>query len=168
MRIKTIFLASTLLALTLAANGNLRAAIVTESFFLNQSNALPNGVNYATVKLTADDSAGTVNFEVSAPYVYSGSAGSHYGFDKFFFNTNGLVLTTDFAIVYPSHWSYGNGSFGASEFGNYDVMLTADRGIDSKTPLVFAVQMNAGKESSATIANFANLHGSSSPNPPLN
>jgi hypothetical protein len=153
--------------LVLAAHSNLPAALVTESFYLDQSNELPDGTNYGIVELTADSAAGTVAFVVTAPYTYSGVPGRNYGFDKFYFNANDLLLTTDFTISGPVDWQVDQGSHQASGFGKYDFLLTPAPGLNSSPTLEFTIQLNAGKESWATIGNFANTNGADAAKPPL-
>ncbi len=143
------------------------AALVTQTFSMEYSNELADGGDYGIVTIEADDVAGTVQFDVTAPYVYSGSPGNHFGFQTFYFNTLDLDLGTDFSLVLPSDWSAEQKGYNVSEFGSFDLRLKAKGGNDALANLSFTLQMNDGLESLATINNFANFSGPDKGKPAL-
>lgn len=144
------------LAVLLGA-GSLHAAVITQTFFLDQSNALTDDVSYGEVRVTANSTAGTVRFDVTAPYVYSGSAAPTYGFSRFWLNTGQLKLDSDFTVVPPNDWTVDQGAFNVTEFGRYGLQLDAKTGNDNLSSLTFTLAFT--DPSKATIVNFANLDG---------
>jgi hypothetical protein len=158
-----LFILGSGLAVLLGA-GSLQAAVITQTFFLNQSNALTDNVSYGEVNVTANSTTGTVKFDVTAPYAYSGSAAPTYGFSLFSLNTNNLKLGTDFTVVPPDDWSVKEGAFNISGFGRYDLQFNAKKGTDNLSSLSFAMALT--DPSKATIANFVNLDGPDPNKPP--
>lgn len=102
-------------------------------FFLDQSNALPDGSNYLQVTLT--DTAGGVDFRVQTLAPLNDVAGGNFGIQKFGFN---FADDASFEITgLPSHWRvYEDKQM--SEFGRYDIRLTG-RGSIRTDDLQFSV-----------------------------
>lgn len=144
--------------------GSVQAAVMTQTFFLNQSNALTDNVSYGEVRVTANSTTGTMQFDITAPYPYAGSAAPTYGFSLFSLNTNNLKLGTDFTVIPPDDWSVKEGAFNMPGFGRYDLQLNAKTGTDNLSSLTFALALT--DPSKATIANFANLDGPDPNKPP--
>jgi hypothetical protein len=137
------------------------ASVVVKTFVLDQSNTFTDGVTYGTVKLTADDSAGTVEFELNAPYVYDGAldADDDFGFKTFAFNAGpGLSYGSKYTLSLPHGWEFKGANGSADGFGKYDVKIGSS-GDHILQSFNFTAQLT--DKSQATIANFANLHGES-------
>jgi hypothetical protein len=98
-----------------------------------------------------------MQFDITAPYIYNGSAAPTYGFSQFYLNTDNLTLDTDFTATLPSDWSVKEGAFNVTGFGRYDLQFSAKTGTDNLSSLSFALKLT--DPSKATIANFANLDG---------
>jgi hypothetical protein len=101
--------------LFLTVNGYANADFV-ETFTLDQSNALPNGVSYGTVKVQGSTALGEVTLTYTAdPSPYSGT-GKNFGFHSIGFNTD-LSLTAA-QITTPAGWSLSPGA-NLSQFGRF-------------------------------------------------
>lgn len=94
-----------------------RAASV--SFYLDQSNKLPDGTNYLSVMLTENLSGG-VDFLVQTLNPLNGIAGRNFGIQKFGFN---FTSNTPYEITgLPDYWRVKKDKQ-MSEFGRYDIRL---------------------------------------------
>ncbi len=82
----TAFLAASLLAMT----QGIQASSV--SFVLDQSNALPDNIDYLTVTIS-DDVAGQLDFWVDIQSPLTALAGDNFGIQKFAFNLAGDLLS---------------------------------------------------------------------------
>src|SRR3989344_8043606 len=90
-----------------------RAASV--SFFLDQSNALPDGINYLSVMLTENLSGG-VDSLVQTLDPLNDIAGRHFGIQKFGFNFSG---SSSYEITgLPDYWRIKEDKR-MSEFGRF-------------------------------------------------
>lgn len=158
--------------IALGCTGSLHAAIASQTFYLNQSNKLADGIsNYGIVQVTADQSARTVQFDIQAPYLYSGSQPvANYGFSQFYFNTKNLGLSSGFSVLSsPANWELDDKGYQVSEFGWYDLEFSAKAGrgtggLPVQPSLSFTLKLN--NSANATIENFANLDGVSSTKTP--
>jgi hypothetical protein len=93
------------------------------SFFLNQSNRLPDGVNYLQVTI-ADGSAGAVDFTVTALQPLLDIAGDNFGIQKFAFNVVGGTGATRRSVTdLPARWRAANGGR-MPGFGLYDMTVS--------------------------------------------
>lgn len=96
----------------------LPAQAASVSYFLDQSNALPDGTNYLQVTLTENGSG--VDFLVDTLDPLNSIAGSNYGIDKFGFN---FTSNTNYTITgLPDYWKIRKDKR-MSEFGRYDILL---------------------------------------------
>ncbi len=94
------------------------AEAASVSYFLDQSNALPDGTNYLQVTLTEDGSG--VDFLVQTLDPLNSVAGKNFGIDKFGFNFAG---DTNYQITgLPDYWKVREDKR-MSEFGRYDILL---------------------------------------------
>jgi hypothetical protein len=92
-----------------------RAASV--SFFLDQSNTLPDGTPYLSVVLT-ENATGGVDFLVQTVDLLNNVAGRNFGIQKFGFSFSG---ETDFEIIgLPDSWRTEENRR-MSEFGKFDI-----------------------------------------------
>jgi len=154
MKTTTKSLALTLLA-TFGFTGMANAA--TTSYFLDQSNSMPDGVNYA--KVTLSDGADASNAEYVDVMVeilvdaYPGSAGaSNFGMDKFYFNYNN-ALTVDVANIInvdPASWGVNATKNAGGGFGFFDFELKG-AGNSRTIELSFSIANVVGD----TIADYA-------------
>jgi hypothetical protein len=154
------------LAALLAAAGAQRAAAGMVYDFTN-SNELGSG-NYGTVEVTADPTAGTVSFKVTAATAPYATLGTNFGVDKFFFNTDlGKISSSNIAVYNGSgtalNWNVSYNKT-ASGFGVFDIEGDASKNNDRQNPILLVVS-NLG--SNATLDHFLFLsdnpgHGSPS------
>ena len=94
-----------------------RAASV--SFYLDQSNKLPDGANYLSVKLTENGSGG-VDFLVQTLDALNDIAGHHFGIQKFGFNFTSNTLYEITGL--PDYWKVKKDKK-MDGFGRYDIRL---------------------------------------------
>lgn len=129
-------------ALMLAA---LPARAASVSFFLDQSNTLPDGTNYLSVMLTENETGG-VDFLVQTLAPLNDVAGHHFGIQKF-----GLSFSDDsvYEIVgLPDSWRVREDKR-MSEFGKFDIRLQG-KGRSRTDSLSFTVN-------GATLGDFGPL-----------
>lgn len=89
----------------LAAFSSAPAHALSVSYFLDQSNDLPDGTNYLKVTIS-DGIAGLIDFKVETLAPLNSIAGSNFGIQAFGFNTTKLTNPLDSAIVgLPTGWS---------------------------------------------------------------
>lgn len=119
----------------------LPAQAASVSYFLDQSNTLPDNTNYLKVTLTENGSG--VDFLVDTLDPLNSIAGNNFGIDKFGFNFTG---DASYAITgLPDYWKIRNDKQ-MSEFGRYDILLQG-RGNARTDALSFTV-------SGVSLANF--------------
>lgn len=125
-----------LFALLLAS---LPASGATVSYFLDQSNVMPDGTDYLRVFLS-DRAGGGVDFLVEPLAPLSSVAGPNFGIQKFGFNVNSGVSTNGVQILgLPPSWSVRTGHRQKmSIFGTFDFGLWGD-GMSRQDPLRFSV-----------------------------
>jgi hypothetical protein len=132
------------------------AGYMTTTFILNQSNALPDGQNYGTVKVEAYDgngtgggglSAGQARLTVTAATAPYSGIGDNFGIDKFAFNSAQAITAGQ--VSGPSGFQFSTGQQMAS-FGNF---LDFEKGTGNSrfTTGSFLI---SGLGSNATLANF--------------
>lgn len=129
-RLPAVFLAG------LLASGAANAESVT--YYLNQSNALPDGVNYLSVTI-ADGQNGSVDFTVQVLQPLLDIAGGNFGIDKFAFNVVGGTDTEAWDVTnLPDYWKASNGGR-MDGFGLFDIKLKG-RGNSRQDPtLTFSI-----------------------------
>ncbi len=88
------------------------------SFFLDQSNKLPDGTNYLSVMLTESEGGVDVLVKTLAPL--NGIAGGHFGIQSFGFN---FTSNTSYEITGLSDYWKVQKDKQMSEFGRYDIRL---------------------------------------------
>ena len=116
-------------------SGNVAAASI--SFYMDQSNTLPDGVNYLQVTIDDALAPGNINFTVTPLSSLTDIAGSNFGIQEFAFNGDGLssanILFTDDAVG----WKF-SGGVNFSEFGVFD-NLAKGTGSSRANPLTFSI-----------------------------
>src|SRR4030067_3084855 len=106
-----------LACMLLLASTAARAASVT--FYLDQSNKLPDGTNYLSVMLTENLSGG-VDFLVQTLNPLNDIAGRNFGIQKFGFNFTSNTLYEINGL--PDYWKVKKDKQ-MSEIGSYDIRL---------------------------------------------
>ncbi|MFZ1624521.1 MAG: VPLPA-CTERM sorting domain-containing protein [Gammaproteobacteria bacterium] len=128
------YLAATLLIGVLSASSSQAASV---SFFLDQSNRLPDNVNYLQVTI-ADGAAGAIDFTVSALQPLLDIADEGFGIQKFAFNVVGGTATERRDVTaLPDEWRARNGGR-MDGFGRYDIKLDS-HGKNHQDPLTFSI-----------------------------
>lgn len=102
-RDRTLFV---VLALSLqAVFGAASASAASVSYFLDQSNDLPDGTDYLKVTIS-DGTAGLIDFTVETLSPLNGIAGPNFGIEVFGFNTTLATLPGDSALMnLPTGWT---------------------------------------------------------------
>lgn len=127
------------------AIGALPVHAASTTYFMDQSNALADGVNYAEVTIDDEGDPDEINFTVDAFESVLG-AGSNFGIQRFAFNGPDLSGAT---LELPTGWSY-IGSQNISAFGVFLNVITGTGGT-RQDPLVFSI----GGVGGDTIASYA-------------
>ena len=124
-----------LLWIALAMAPGARAASV--SYFLDQSNALPDGNDYLKVTIDDEGSAGAINFTVDV--LSALTPGSNFGIQKFSFNGSHLSASNIvFTGASADGWQVANNNGAMSEFGKFSNVLAAT-GNHRTDPLTFSI-----------------------------
>jgi hypothetical protein len=128
-------LAAVLLTSLLGATTSQAASI---SFYLDQSNRLPDGVNYLQVTV-ADGASGAIDFTVTALQPLLDLAGDNFGIDRFAFNVVGGTATERRDVTdLPRRWRAQNGG-GMAGFGLFDIRLIGGGWRKAQDPLTFSI-----------------------------
>lgn len=98
------------------------------TFYLNQSNTLTDGVNYAQVDVT--ENGGNLDFVVQA------LSPANWSIQKFFFNLDVSDITVS---GLPSSWSYNSTNQNVSVLGIFSDSTNANQGNQSVLSLAFTV-----------------------------
>ena len=99
----------------------------TISFYLNQSNALLDGVNYAQVTISDSvDTAGDVDFLIELLEPAFTISGSNFGMQNFAFNYDDALTIDEQNIINlsSSDWKFSQGKNAGGGFGKYDIQLS--------------------------------------------
>lgn len=123
------------LATALMTAGAAQASSI--SYYLDQSNALPDNANYLMVTI-ADGLSDAIDFTVQTLGLLA--PGSNFGIQKFSFN--GPALTAANVIGLPDNWTM-NVASSISEFGKY-INNEAGKGGGRVDPLTFSIVGIAG------------------------
>jgi hypothetical protein len=139
-------------AAALLFSGATQAASV--SYYLDQSNALPDGINYLQVTIS-DGADGAVDFVVQTLGALTGIADSNYGIQRFALNgSDSLAVGAANITNLVSGWGLAGGNGQVASFGSYDVVL-AGNGNNRQDPLTFSIVGIEGD----TVADYALLAG---------
>ena len=108
------------------------------SYFLDQSNALPDGSNYLRVDV-ADGAHGAIDFTVTVLSPLGDLAGRKFGIQSFAFNVvaGGSAEAMDITGL-PRGWSASNGSR-MDGFGLFDIQLRSRKGNSRLDTLTFSI-----------------------------
>lgn len=104
------------------------------SYHLNQSNAMPNGVDYVTV--TISDNGSDIDFSVVVNTSNFPSVGNNFGMDNFYFNyDNSLTVdASNISSINPSSWNVLNDKNAGGGFGFFEFDLKGNG--NSRTELL--------------------------------
>lgn len=127
------------------AMGVLSVHAASTTYFMDQSNTLPDGVNYLQVTIDDEGDPGEINFTVDAFENVLG-AGGNFGIQRFAFNGPDLSGAT---LELPTGWSY-IGSQNISAFGVF-LNVISGTGSTRQDPLMFSIGGLGGD----TIASYA-------------
>jgi hypothetical protein len=140
-----------------------QAQAASISYYLNVSNDLPDGINYAQV--TISDSvtvAGDIDFTVEVLSSAFTVTGDNFGMQDFAFNYEpGLLIeAANIMINDPQSWSVSSGKNAGGGFGKYDFQLSGN-GSSRTGLLTFSISGVAG-DSIDSYAVLSSLHPASS------
>jgi hypothetical protein len=99
----------------------------TISFYLDQSNDLLDGVNYAQVTISDSiDTAGDIDFVIELLDPAFTVSGSNFGMQDFSFNYDDALTIDEFNIINlsSSDWKVSQGKNAGGGFGKYDIQLS--------------------------------------------
>lgn len=114
------------------------AQAASVSYFMDLSNALPDGTSYLQVTIS-DGTNGAIDFLVEILGPLTDIADGNFGIQKFGFNVaDGFNVTADNITGLPGGWSLGNGQGQMSAFGSYDIVLQG-KGNGRQDPLTFSI-----------------------------
>jgi hypothetical protein len=115
------------IALLLSSFAPARANADTISYYINQSNSLPDGTNYAMV--TISDSTvvtGDIDFTVELIDGAFGVSGDNFGMQNFLFNYDDALslAASDIVNLSESDWSVRENKNSGGGFGKFDIALS--------------------------------------------
>jgi len=118
-----------------------QASAASVTYFLTDSNALPDGPSYLSVTIADGEGAdvGDIIFTVDANesiFCPGGCSGDNFGIQVFGFNSV-PILTAD-NLELPDGWAPNFGGGSLSEFGNLDVE-NSGTGASRQDPLIFHI-----------------------------
>ena len=150
----------------------------TISFYLDQSNSLLDGVNYAQVTISdSSDTAGDIDFVIELLDPAFTVSGSNFGLQKFSFNFDDALTVDKQNIINlsSSDWRIAAGKNAGGGFGKYDSQLSGKgksrteelsftiTGVDHDTIYSYAMGslLNPGADEffAAHIAGFDYMNG---------
>lgn len=149
------------------------ASAASIAFFLDQSNALPDGVNYAQVTISDSDTIdGDIEFIVELIGDALPMPSSNFGLQSFYLNAeDGIDVTADNIVIDAANWRVSDDRNAGGSFGKYDIALSGRgnsrvevltfsiTGIDDDTILSYALgsslNPSSGQFFAAHIAGFA-------------
>lgn len=108
---------------------SLQAGAASISYYLDQSNVLPDGVNYAQV--TISDSmtvAGDIDFSVEVISSAFPVQGANFGMQAFSFNYDTALTVNDTNItgIDPASWTVSENANAGGGFGKFEFQLSGD------------------------------------------
>lgn len=109
------------------ALAGVQANAATVSYYLDQSNDLDDGINYAQV--TISDNGDDIDFSVQVlSSAFTVSDGSNFGMQNFSFNydTSLLVGVSNIVDIDPLAWAVSEGENAGGGFGKFEFNLTGD------------------------------------------
>lgn len=101
----------------------------TISYYLDQSNDLADGINYAQVTISDSTTvAGDIDFTVELLSSAFSVSGANFGMQNFSFNADTSLSIDDSNIVFiePSTWSVSEGANAGGGFGKFNFQLSGN------------------------------------------
>jgi hypothetical protein len=105
------------------------ATAATISYFLDQSNELPDGINYAQVTISDSDTViGDIDFSVEVLTSAFSISGSNFGMQSFSFNYDPSLSidASNIITINPLAWSISEGANAGGGFGKYGFQLSGN------------------------------------------
>ena len=101
------------------------ATAASVAYILDQSNALPDGVDYVQVTISDSEiTEGDIDFVVEVLAESLPEAGSNFGLQSFYLNADeGIVVTGDNVLIDTSGWKVNNDRNAGGSFGKYEIAL---------------------------------------------
>jgi hypothetical protein len=117
-----------------------QAHAATISYFIDQSNDLPDGVNYAQVTISdSTDVAGDIDFTVELLTDMFVVGGNNYGMQSFLFNhDDALSLDVSNITGLSQPWKISTGKNAGGGFSKFDVQLSG-KGSSRTDLLTFSI-----------------------------
>jgi len=120
---------------------SLQASAASVTYFLTDSNALPDGPSYLSITIAdgAGDDAGDIIFTVDANesiFCPGGCVGDNFGIQVFGFNSVPMLTADNLEL--PDSWTPNFGGGSLSEFGNLDIENSGTGG-SRQDPLIFHI-----------------------------
>lgn len=123
-----------------------QASAATVSYYLDQSNVLADGVNYAQVTISDSTTVvGDIDFSVEVLTSAFAVSGSNFGMQNFSFNydTSLTVGTSNIIDIDPASWALTQDQSAGGGFGKFEFQLSGNG--DSRTELLnFSITGVAG------------------------
>jgi hypothetical protein len=154
-----------------------QASAATISYYLDQSNDLPDGINYAQVTIS-DGIGGDIDFSVDViESAFSISPGANFGMQTFSFNYDTALTISDSNIqdIDPSSWTISQDASAGGDFGKFEFQLSGTgssrtsllsfsiTGVSSDTVYDYAIgstlNPSSGQFFAAHIAGFDETYG---------
>jgi hypothetical protein len=110
------------------------ANAATISYYLDQSNDLPDGINYAQVTIS-DGVGGDIDFDVQVLTAAFAVSGSNFGMQAFAFNydTALSVTASNISDIDPSSWTISQDANAGGGFGKFEFQLSGSGSTRTET-----------------------------------
>jgi len=149
------------------------ASAASVSYLLDQSNALPDDIDYAQVTISdSDTNEGDIDFTVELIVNALPEAGGNFGLQSFYLNAEeGVEISADNISIATSGWKINDDRNAGGAFGKFDlalagtgnsrveVLMFSISGIDNDTIYSYAVgstlNPSSGEFFAAHIAGFS-------------
>lgn len=131
MGIEKIGKLSVLLLMLVATQAN----SATISYYIDQSNALVDGINYAQVTISdSTTTVGDIDFSVEVLASAFAISGSNFGMQNFSFNYNSSlsVDASNIIDIGPFAWTVSEGANAGGGFGKFELQLSGNGGTRSE------------------------------------
>jgi hypothetical protein len=146
MKISSALLSASIVLMFAAGS----ASAASSSYFMDQSNDLADGVNYAKVTIDDDGAVGDINFTVEIIASAFPTPFSNFGMQTFSFNYDavldmplGNISDANIVNVDPGSWGILNDKNAGGGFGKFDFQATGD-GSSRTSILTFSISGVAG------------------------
>jgi hypothetical protein len=137
--------------------GSLAAQAASVSYYLDQSNDMPDGTNYLQVTIS-DGASGNIDFSVQVLTPAFPSPGDNFGMQEFYFNYDNLLTvgTGNITGINPNSWEIKEDKNAGGGFGKFEFEAKGN-GSSRTSLLTFSISGVAGD----TIDSYAIAAGES-------